>query len=160
MRKGRGKEAKLCFGLHALTENRNNLILDVAISLADGTAERTTALQMLDRVHRRKRSTLGADRGYDTKDFVQACKARGVSPHVVIHGGPRRKCNLDGRTLNSGGYKVSLRKRMAIEEVFGWMKSFGGLRRTRFKGRARTQMWAEMVASASNLLRMTRLVAA
>lgn len=158
MRKGKGREAKLCFAGHVLMENRNGLVVDVLVNHATGFSEREAALQMLDRsVAGRRRVTLGADCGYDTRDFVEALRARNVTPHVARNA--RRK-NLDGRTTRHAGYAVSRYKRMQIEKIFGWVKTVGGLRKSRFRGIERTQMCAYITSAAYNLLRIAKLEAA
>ena len=103
------------------------------------------------------RATVAADRGYDTRDFVAQCRDRGVTPHVAKNESGRRSA-IDGRTTRHPGYRMSLRARMLIEKIFGWVKGVGGLRRTRFKGRQRTQLAATLVAVAYNHLRMSRLL--
>ena len=105
------------------------------------------------------RVTIGADRGYDTSDFVDACRDLGATPHVAQNNRGRRSA-IDARTTRHRGYALSQRARMFIETVFGWAKTRGGLRRTRFKGRARTQMWAHMSGAAFNLIRLARLAPA
>ena len=156
MRKGNGREAKLCFAGHALMENRNGLLVDLTVSEANGTAERDTALSMLEE-HASRGATVGADRGYDTRGFVQSCRERGVTPHVAQHQNERRSSAIDGRTTRHAGYRISQTTRMRIEKIFGWIKSVGGLRRTRYRGRARTQLAAYFVGAAYNLLRVARL---
>jgi IS5 family transposase len=101
-------------------------------------------------------TTLGGDKAYHQKKFVQGCREREVSPHVAcklrIH-----VEGLDGRTTGKAGYQVSQRLRKRVEEIFGWMKTVGGMRRTRYRGIERTQAWAYLVAGTYNLLRMARL---
>jgi IS5 family transposase len=104
------------------------------------------------------RSTVGADKAYDTRDFIADCEFMGVEPHVAANEGPRRSSAVDRRIRRKAGYAVSQRKRKLVEEVFGWMKTVGGFRRTRFKGLLLTQLAAHMVATAYNLLRMAKLV--
>jgi len=156
MRKGRGREAKLSFSGHALVENRHGLLVELRVSEANGRCERQTALQMLKR-KQTHRITVGADRGYDCADFVQQCRQANITPHVAQC--THRRSAIDARTVRHDGYAVSQRIRMRIEQVFGWIKSIGGLRRTRFKGRQRTQLAAHLVGAAYNLLRMAKLVA-
>lgn len=156
MRKGNGREAKLCFMGHALMENRNGLLIDLRVSQANGRAERETALEMLAE-HAHGRATVGADRGYDTKDFVARAREQNVTPHVAKNENARRRSAIDGRTTRHEGYRISQTIRMRIEQVFGWIKSVGGLRRTRYRGSRRTQLAAYMVGAAYNLLRMSRL---
>lgn len=159
-RKGNGQESRLCFSLHALMENRNGLLRDFRIELATGTAERDVAAEMLWALPGSHRVTVGGDKGYDTKDFVATCKEIGATPHVAQNQHARRGSAIDKRTTRHAGYPVSLRARMFIESIFGWAKTKGGLRRTRFKGRARTQMYAHIVGAAYNLLRMSKLAPA
>ena len=157
MRKGSGKEAKLCFCLSAVMENRNGLIAAIDIAKATGFAERTSALTMLDRdVPRARRRTLGADAGYDTRDFIEACRQRRVSPHVAQNRN-RRRSAIDGRTTSASGYAVSIGVRRMIEKVFGWMKTTANFRRTRLRGLAKNTLAATLVGAAYNLLRIARL---
>jgi transposase len=157
MRKGGGQEAKLCYSLHGLMENRSGLLADLRVDLATGTAERDTAEEMLRAIPGGHRVTVGADRGYDTRAFVATCRELGVTPHVAQNVSGNRSSAIDDRTTRHGSYKCSQKSRMFIESIFGWMKTRGGIRRTRFKGRARTQMHAHIVGAAYNLLRMSRL---
>jgi IS5 family transposase len=156
MRKGKGREAKLCFAGHALMDNRNGLLVDLRVSEANGYCERETALEMLAE-HANGRVTVGADRGYDTADFIAGCRRQGVTPHVAMNDS-RRRSAIDGRTTRHVGYGISQTIRMRIEQVFGWVKSVGGLRRSRFRGKRRTQLAAYMVGAAYNLLRLNKLL--
>lgn len=156
MRKGNGREAKLCFGAHALMENRHGLLCDLKVSEANGTAERDVALSMLDE-HAPVGATVGADKGYDTKGFVRRCREASVTPHVAQHCNERRSSAIDARTTRHIGYRISQHVRKRIEAIFGWIKSIGGLRRTRYRGRRRTQLAAYIVATAYNLLRVAKL---
>jgi transposase len=157
-RKGHGQETKLCYAGHLLTENRNGLILGVLVSEATGTAEREAALHLLDqRLTPRKRVTLGADKGYDTKAFVEALREREVTPHIARNVSGHRSSAIDGRTTHHPGYALSLRARKRIEECFGWMKTVGGGRKLRYVGLAKNQLWATFTAVAYNLVRMAKL---
>lgn len=158
MRKGLGKEAKLSFSGHVLMENRNGLVVDIRVAEANGKAERAVALDMLSELSPGRR-TVGADRGYDPRDFVEGCRALGVTPHVAqfTKGRGRRGSAIDARTTRHSGYKASQRIRKRVEETFGWMKQFGGLRRTRFRGLARTDLLAVLSATALNALRIARM---
>ena len=158
MRKGRGKEAKLSFSGHALMENRHGLLLDMQITEANGTAEREAAVAMIDRHRPQRRVTLGADRGYDTHAFVANCRERNVTPHVAQYQHPHRRSAIDRRTTTHPGYAASQRVRKRIEAIFGWMKTIGGLRRTRFLGIRRTQLAPHIVGAAYNLLRIAKLI--
>ena len=156
MRKGNGQPAKLSFMGHALVENRHGLLVDLRASAATGYAEREVAVEMLAEHHRTPRSTLGADRGYDTHDFVENCRRLAITPHVAQNT-TRRKSAIDQRTTRHVGYSISQRLRMRIEQVFGWAKTIGGLRRTRYRGLWRTQFHAHLVGAAYNLIRIANL---
>ena len=136
MRKGKGKEAKLVFMGHALMENGNGLLLDFVVSSATGTAERDAVPVMLDDARQRgfRPRTLAGDKGYDTRQCVKDMRDRGVTPHVA----QRPHSAIDGRTTRHPGYGVSQKIRKQIEEIFGWMKTVGGFRRTRYRGVERT----------------------
>lgn len=157
MRKGLGKETKLCFMGHVLMENRTGLIVDLDLTQATGRAEREAALRMLDRLPRKKRRlTLGADKGYDTQDFVAELRKRRVTPHVSQNQSGRRSA-IGGRTTNHGGYKLSQRIRKRVEEIFGWEKTIGGWRKLRYIGVGRNQLWAVFSAAGYNLVRMAKI---
>lgn len=158
-RKGPGKETKLSYLGHVLMENRNGLVVDVLLTQATGKAEREAALRMLDRLPlKKRRRTLGADKGYDTQDFVQEVRRRNVTPHVAQNRSGRRSA-IDGRTANHGGYKLSQRLRKRVEEIFGWAKTIAGARKLRYIGVKRNQLWAEFTATAYNLVRLAKLTA-
>lgn len=160
MRKGNGQPAKLSYGGHALMENRSGLCVDLLIT--DATlAEHQAARQLLTRARRRKihPKTLGADKGYHVKDFVQHLRDHKIKPHIARIDG-RKTPGLDGRTSCTEGYKISQRKRKRVEEIFGWLKTVGGMRKTRFIGEARTQIAAYLSAAAYNLLRIAKLQSA
>ena len=157
-RKGLGKETRLYYGGHAFMENRNGLCVDILVTDAL-TKETTAAREMLER-QRRKRvrpSTVGADKGYHHRDFVEHLRERRVAPHIAQIKGRKMPGLLDGRTTRHEGYKVSQRKRKRVEEIIGWMKAYGGLRRTMMRGIERVQLHAHLVAAAYNLLRISRL---
>jgi len=157
-RKGKGKEAKLSFSQHALMENRNGLLVDLQIEEANGTAERTVALEMMaDTVDGIRDVTLGGDKGYDTVDFVRGCRNLNVTPHVAQNEGQHRSSAIDDRTTRHPGYAVSQRVRKRVEEIFGWTKTVANFRRTRYKGKSRTEMASRLVGAAYNLLRIARL---
>src|SRR4030095_13185953 len=156
-RKGHGKEAKLCYSGHALMENRHGLLIDMRVAEASGLAERCVALEMVDEaLPGEHRITLGADRGYHSREFIEQCRERNITPHVADK---KRGSALDARTTRTVGYRISERVRKRVEEIFGWAKTIGGLRKTRFKGRARTQLAALLAGAAYNLLRMAKLLA-
>jgi hypothetical protein len=159
LRKGPGKEAKLVFLGHALMENRNGLLVDFQVSPATGTAERDVVPDLLDRAKRRRfrPTTIGADKNYDTRDCVRTMRAHQVTPHVAQNTSGRRSA-IDGRTTRHAGYRLSQRLRKRVEEIFGWMKTVGGFRRTRYRGVDRTGLAGYLVATAYNLIRMARLM--
>ena len=160
-KKSQGKEAKLSYCGSLLMENRNGLIVNLHIDPATGTAEREAALAMLDEaVPGSRRLTVGGDKGFDTRGFVAGCRERNVTPHVACNEARNGGSALDDRTTRHEGYAISQRIRKRIEEAFGWMKTVGNFRRTRFKGRERTQFAAYFVGAAFNLLRIARLVEA
>jgi len=157
MRKGNGQPAKLSYGGHALMDNRHGLCLDLAVSDAR-THETVVAKELLARQRRKHRhpSTLGADKGYCTRSFIEHLREHGIAPHIARIDG-RRTPGLDARTTRHASYRTSQRKRKRVEEIFGWLKTVGGLRKSRFIGQARTQMYAYFAATAYNLLRISRL---
>jgi hypothetical protein len=157
-RKGAGKEAKLCHMGHLMAENRNGLIVDARVTEANGTAERETALAMIGD-NARPGSTVGGDKNYDTADFVAGCRALGCIPHVSQNNTNRRSA-IDARTTRHPGYRISTIKRKRIEEPFGWIKTIGGLRKTRHCGRALVEWFFVLTAAAYNLIRIPKLVAA
>ena len=154
-RKAKGKEARLSFMGHLLTENRNGLIVQASVSQATGTAEREVALAMLDAEQSLGRRTLGADKNYDTKAFVADCRERKVTPHVA----QKKHTAIDGRTTRHAGYEISIRKRKQIEECFGWMKDIGLMRKLRHRGQSLVNQLFLFTAAAYNLVRMRRLLA-
>jgi transposase len=164
-RKGAGRESRLCFMGHALMENRNGLVVDAALTLASGTAEREATLTMLDRRARNGRVTLGADKAYDVEAFVGDLRARNVTPHVAINGavsklGKVRKTAIDGRVTRHPGYAISIRRRKRIEEVFGWIKTQAGFAKVKVKGRAKAEAVFAFATVAYNLVRLPKLIAA
>lgn len=157
-RKGLGKEAKLCFSAHALMENRNGLLVDLRVAAANGTAERDQAVLMLvENNPNPGQITVGADKGYDAQEFVEQCRLYGITPHIARN--TSRTSAIDERTTRHVGYSVSQRIRKRVEEIFGWSKTVGGFRRTRFRGLKRTQLAAYFVGAAYNLVRISRLLA-
>jgi IS5 family transposase len=158
-RKGKGKEAKLVFMAHALMENRNGLLADFLVGEATGTAERDAVPVLLDEARQRRfrPKTLGADKGYDTGGCVDAMRCRGVTPHVAQNTSGRSSA-IDGRTTRHAGYAKSQRARKRVEEIFGWMKTVGGFRRTRYRGLDRTGLAGYIIGTAYNLVRMGKLL--
>ncbi|TSD83699.1 IS5 family transposase [Mycobacterium sp. KBS0706] len=159
-RKGRGKETKLCFIGHGLMENRHGLLVEACLTHANGYAERVAALHMIEPHADRPRAiTLGADKAYDTKDFVTDLRAMNVTPNVAQNTSGRRSA-IDGRTTRHAGYGVSQRLRTRIEEAFGWIKTVAGQRKTRFRGRDRVGWAFTFAVAAYNLVRLPKLLAA
>ena len=159
-RKAGGKEAKLCFGGHVLMENRNGLCADFTLHDPIAESEPMMALRQMDahqKLHQGvSAKTIGADKGYHRKDFVNGCRERDIAPHVACKHNTNI-AGLDGRTVSQSGYQTSQRIRKRVEEIFGWIKTVGGLRRSRYRGLERTQAWGYFVAGTYNLVRLARL---
>jgi IS5 family transposase len=143
---------------HLLMENRHGLVVDTQLTHATGTAEREAASGMLGDLPASGRVTVGADKLFDTQDFVAEMRRLGVTPHVTQHTNGRRSA-IDGRTTRHAGYAMSLRIRKRIEEGFGWMKTIGGLRKTRHRGTARVGWQFTLTAAAYNLVRIPTILA-
>jgi transposase len=156
-RKGPGKEAKLSYCGNLLVENRNGLIVNAELLEANGRAERDAALLMLEQVPGTKRVTAGADKGYDTAEFVAECRHLGVTPHVARNTGRRGGSAIDARTVRHPGYAVSQRKRKRIEECFGWLKDIALLRKLRHRGLPKVGWVFTFAAAAYNLVRIRNL---
>lgn len=169
--KSSGQAALLSHSMHVLMENRHGLGVDIRVGRADGYAERKCCLQMLDRVKRRlglEPATLGADKGYDAGDFLLALEERGIEPHVSCKSKKEIEVPREGdegawaRWFNQQGgrdraFKISQRKRNLDEEVFGWCKVVGGMRRMRVAGRWKIQQLADIALGTLNLIRMSEL---
>ncbi len=156
-RKSKNTGAYLGYLGHALMENRNGLVVDGRLTSATGTAEREAALEMIDRLGGSGRITLGADKGYDTADFVDDLRSRGVTPHVAQNTTNRRSA-IDERTARHDGYKISQRKRKRVEEIFGWQKVVGGIRKVKVRGLDHVGSVFTYALAAFNLVRMRKLV--
>ena len=157
-RKSRGSAAVLAYRGHLLTENRNGLVVSTRTTQAYGTAERDAALLMAEDIPGNGRVTLGADKGYDVHDFVGELRHMNITPHVAQNDTNRRSA-IDQRTTRHGGYRVSQRKRKRIEEVFGWMKTVGLLRKLRHRGVCTVDWIFTFACAAYNLVRMRNLAA-
>jgi len=155
-RKGKAQEAKLCYTGHVLMENRNGLAVGSCVIPANGHAERAAALELLGALDREGRVTLGADKGYDTRDFVTAVRLLGVTPHVAQNT-TNRASAIDGRTTRHEGYVVSQRRRKRVEEIFGWLKTVGLMRKTRHRGTRRVDWMFTFALAAYNLVRIRTL---
>jgi len=157
-RKG-GAESLLSFLGHLMIENRNGLVVSAQVSLATGTAERDTALDMIKEIAGKKRITIGADKAYDTKEFVRNLRNLKVTPHVAQNICRNRHSAIDNRTTSHTGYEWSQKKRKRIEEVFGWLKTVGLMKQTRYRGTDRVGWMFTFAAAAYNLVRMRTLLA-
>ena len=153
-KKARGQQAKLCYLGHALMENRNGLVVDTRVTLANGTSERKAAVEMIEKIPGKHRITIGADKGYDSTDFVEQLRIFNATPHVAQNG---RGSAIDGRTTRHEGYNVSLKIRKRVEEIFGWMKTIGCLGKLHHRGQKRIQGIFTLAAAAYNLIRIRNL---
>ena len=157
-RKGGGQESKLAYCGNVLIENGNGLVVDTELVKASGTAERDAALLMVDRIGSGERITVAGDKGYDTRDFVAELRSMNATPHVAQNDKRPGGSAIDSRTTRHAGYKVSQQKRKRIEEVFGWLKTVGMLRKTRHRGVFKVGWVFTFAASAYNLVRMRNLL--
>jgi transposase len=158
-RKGNGKEAKLSYNGNLLTENRHGLIINTELFQANGTAERDAALILLEQISGAHRITVGADKAYDTRDFVSECRHLNVTPHVAQNLKRSGGSAVDGRTTRHNGYDVSQRKRKRIEECFGWLKTIALMRKVRHRGIEKVGWLFTFAAAAYKLVRMRNLLA-
>jgi len=156
-RKGEGKEAKLSYSGNLLVENRNGLIVNAMAWEANGTAERDTALLMLEQIAGTQRVTVGGDKGFDTADFISECRHMQVTPHVAQNDGRRGGSAIDQRTTRHEGYRISQRKRKRIEECFGWLKTIALLRKVRHRGLFKVDWVFTFACAAYNLVRLRTL---
>ena len=155
-RKGKGKEAKLSYAGHVLMENRHGLAVNSCVTQASGRAEPEAALAMVEEIPGWHRITLGADKGYDRKDLVKEMREHCVTPHFAC----KRTSIIDQRTTRHAGYAISQRKRKRVEEIFGWVKTIGGQRKTHYRGVARVDWMFSLALAAYNLVRMRNLASA
>ncbi|MBU2783989.1 IS5 family transposase, partial [Acidithiobacillus caldus] len=153
-KKAPGEASRLAYLGHVLMDNRHGLIAGEQVTTADGTAEVDAAVQLVDDLGGTQRITLGADKGYDRHGFVQNLRDRNVTPHVARK---RKGSAIDKRTTRHAGYALSIHVRRRIESIFGWMKTVGGMRKTRFRGLERVGLHFSLVTVAYNLVRMARL---
>jgi transposase len=159
-KKAKGREAKLGYLGHVLMENRHSLAVDTRLTPATGTGERQAALAMIQkRASVSRRITLGGDKHYDTRDLVKKLREQRVTPHVAQNN-RNRSSAIDGRTTRHAGYAVSQKKRKRVEEIFGWMKTIGLMRKVRHRGRKLVEWMFTYTAAAYNLMRMIKLVGA
>jgi hypothetical protein len=158
-KKTEGSPALLCHLGHVLMENRNGLAVAVRLTQANGTAEREACLDMIEEIGGNRRITLGMDKAYDVRDHVDTLRSLKVTPHVAQND-TNRKSAIDARTTRHPGYAVSLRKRKRVEEIFGWMKTVGVMRKTRHQGTERVGWMFTLSVAAYNLVRMRQLIPA
>ena len=157
-RKSHNTAAIMCYQGHALMENRNGLVVNAVVTHADGLGERRAALAMLDALPARAvRRSVGADKAYDSADFVAACRERKITPHVACNDSRRGGSALDARTTRHAGYQRSQIVRKRIEEHFGWGKTIGRIRQTVFRGLRRVDQQFKLTMTASNLIRLARM---
>ncbi len=153
-RKGNAREAKLSYAGHAVIDNRHGLVVNAVATAATGTAERDAGIELASALP--NGATLGADKGYDTRGFVEALRSLGVTPHVAQNTSNRSSA-IDGRTTRHAGYLVSQRKRKLIEEVFGWLKTVGLMRKLRHRGTPRVDWVFTFATAVYNLIRIRNL---
>ena len=158
-RKSPGERAKLCYMGHAVSENRHGLVVEVQVSEANGLAERSTAVQMIEALSGERLCTFAADKAYDTHGFVAQMRNIQATPHVAQNTERRGGSAIDARTTRHAGYALSLRARKLIEEAFGWGKDIGLLRRPKFRGRDKMEYAALLTFTGYNLVRMRNLLA-
>jgi len=157
-RKSHNTAALLSYQGHILMENRSGLVVGAVVTHADGTGERKAALRMLDCIPGTHPKTVGADKAYDTADFIAACRQRQVTPHVAQNHGRSGGSAIDGRTVRHDGYRISQVIRKRIEEHFGWGKTVGRIRQTVFRGIRRVDQQFKLTMTASNLTRLARIM--
>jgi len=154
-RKSFGTESKLCYAGHLLMDNRHGLVVDARLSLATGKSEREVALAMAADIPGDRHVTLGADKAYDVRSFVQEIRKLNVTPHVAAR--QEGYSAIDGRTTRHVTYLISQRRRKRIEEVFGWLKTIGLMRKTRHRGVARVGWMFRFTTAVYNLVRIKNL---
>jgi transposase len=157
-RKSHNTAAVMAFQGHVLMENRSGLVVGAVVTHADGMGERTAALAMLDTVPGSHPKTIAADKAYDTRDFIEACRQRRVTPHVASNDTRIGGSAIDGRTTRHPGYAISQTMRKRIEEHFGWGKTIGRLRQTVYRGLRRVDQHFKLTMTASNIVRMARML--
>jgi transposase len=156
-RKSHNTAAIMAFQGHVLMENRSGLVVGALVTHADGLGERAAALAMLDTLPGKHPRTIAADKAYDTRDFIDACRQRRVTPHVAANDTRIGGSAIDGRTTRHSGYAVSQTIRKRIEEHFGWGKTIGRIRQTLYRGIKRVDQHFKLTMTASNIVRMARM---
>jgi transposase len=157
-RKGQGQESKLSYLGHVVMENRHGLVVDCEVTHADGYGERDAGRELMSRITRKPRVTLGADKGYDTADFIANMRDLGVTPHIAQNTS-RRKSAIDARTTRHPGYRLSQVVRKTVEHPFGWLKAAAGMWQVKVRGKARVRWAFTFGMAAFNLIRMRNLLA-
>jgi transposase len=157
-RKSNNTASILCYQGHVLMENRTGLVVGAVVTHADGTGERAGALAMLDTVPGKQPKSVGADKAYDIRDFVAACRERNVTPHVACNDTRRGGSAIDARTTRHTGYALSQTIRKRIEEHFGWGKTVGRIRQTVYRGLRRVDQHFKLTMTASNIVRIARIL--
>ncbi len=155
-KKSKGAESRLCYMGHLMIDNRQGLATNACVTIASGTAGREAAVQMAGEIPGRGRVTLAADKGYDTRDCIRKLRDRNITPHVAQNDTNRRSA-IDRRTTRHPGYTVSQKKRKLVEQMFGWAKTVGLMRKTRHRGTQRVDWMFIFTAAAFNLVRMRNL---
>ena len=155
-KKSKGAESKLCYMGHLMIDNRHGLATNARVTIASGTAEREAAVEMAGEIPGMRKVTLAADKGYDTRDCIRQLGDRNITPHVAQNDTNRRSA-IDRRTTRHPGYKVSQKKRKLVEQMFGWAKTVGLMRKTRHRGTERVDWMFIFTAAAFNLVRMRNL---
>lgn len=153
-RKSYGTESKLCYWGHVLMDNRHGLAVGGRVTQATSYAERDAAIELLAKTHNHGRATVGGDKAYDIRDFVRTLRFLGVTPHIAVKA---RYSALDRRTVRHAGYEVSQRKRKLVEQIFGWLKTVGLLRKTRHRGERRVGWMFVFTLAVHNLVRLRNL---
>lgn len=157
-RKSHNTAAVMAFQGHVLMENRSGLVVGAVVTHADGLGERAAAVSMLDTLPGAHPKTLAADKAYDTRDFIDACRQRRVTPHVASNDTRNGGSAIDGRTTRHAGYAISQTIRKRIEEHFGWGKTIGHIRQTVYRGLERVDQHFKLTMTASNIVRMARIL--
>jgi transposase len=159
-KKSAGHTAKICHMAHVKMENRNGLAVDCEVNTPSGFAERDAALAMMGRGNDGKKKTIGADKGYDHADFVTSAREMGYTPHVSQNTSRGRVSPIDERTTRHSGYAVSIRIRKRIEEIFGWLKTIGGMHKMRVVGQINTEGYLLFALAGFNMIRMRSILGA
>ena len=158
-RKSKNAGAILAYGGHVLMENRNGLVIDAVVTHATGKSEWEAATAMLDELGGDRRITVGGDKKYDDAAFIAGLRSMNVTPHIAQNLNASGGSVLDGRTTRHAGYVVSQRVRKRVEEIFGWKKTVGTMRKTKLRGLGRVGWIFKFNAAAYNLVRMIKLLA-